>query len=135
MVVIAVICTVSSFVYDFRIGDTCQIFAITLWTRGVSGVFTGYYSDCGLRKKEGKRKNEEASGRVDDFTVWRLSFAIALELDLEETSRLLQTVGMSLSNSNKFDIIVKYFIINGKYNIYEINETLFEFDQVLLGSV
>ena len=64
-----------------------------------------------------------------------LSFAIALELDLEETSRLLQTVGMSLSNSNKFDIIVKYFIINGKYNIYEINETLFEFDQVLLGSV
>ena len=78
MVVIAVICTVSSFVYDFRIGDTCQIFAITLWTRGVSGVFTGYYSDCGLRKREGKRKNEEASGRVDDFTVWRLSFAIAL---------------------------------------------------------
>ena len=64
-----------------------------------------------------------------------LSFAIALELDLEETSRLLQTVGMSLSNSNKFDIIVKYFIINGKYNIYEINETLFEFDQMLLGSV
>ena len=64
-----------------------------------------------------------------------LSFAIALELSLEETSRLLQTVGMSLSNSNKFDVIVKYFIINGRYNIFEINETLFEFDQMLLGSV
>ncbi len=64
-----------------------------------------------------------------------LSFAIALELNLEETERLLQTVGMSLSNSNKFDVIVKYFIINGRYNIFEINETLFEFDQMLLGSV
>ena len=40
--------------------------------------------------------------------------AIALELDFEETLGLLQTVGMTLSNSNKFDIIVKYFIINGK---------------------
>ena len=78
MVVIAVICTVSSFVYDFRIGDTCQIFALSLWTRGVSGVFTGYYSDCGLKKGTSGKNKDEASGRVDDFTVWRLSFAVAL---------------------------------------------------------
>lgn len=63
-----------------------------------------------------------------------LSFAIALRLTLDETNHLLNTVGMSLSRSSKFDVIVEFFIKNEKYDIYEINETLFAFDQVLLGA-
>lgn len=63
-----------------------------------------------------------------------LAFAISLELSLEETKEMLLTAGYALSHSNKFDIIIEYFIVNKNYNINEINEVLFEFEQCLLGA-
>ena len=63
-----------------------------------------------------------------------VALAIALELPLEETRNLLSKAGFALSHTNEFDIIIEYFIIHGKYNIHEINEALFAFDQQPLGA-
>lgn len=62
-----------------------------------------------------------------------LALAVALELDLEETQDLLGRAGFTLTRSQVFDVIVEYFILKKRYDIYEINEVLFHYDQPLLG--
>ena len=63
-----------------------------------------------------------------------LAFAFALKLDLEQTKDLLAKAGHALSHSNRFDVIVEYFLLRREYDLFRVNEVLFAFDQPLIGA-
>ncbi len=62
-----------------------------------------------------------------------LALAIALKLNIKDTADLLARAEYALSPSNKGDLIVKYFIERGVYDIQAINFTLYEYDLPILG--
>ena len=63
-----------------------------------------------------------------------IALALALELDLDTAKDLIGRAGYALTNSSKFDLIIRYCIEQKNYNLVEINFILFEHDQSLLGS-
>ena len=64
-----------------------------------------------------------------------LAFVLALELSRAEADLLLSSAGFSLSGSSKTDVIIRYFIEHGQYDIMLVNEMLYAFDEPALGGV
>ena len=62
-----------------------------------------------------------------------LTLAIAMRLNLDETRDFLARAGYALSPSSRSDVIVEYFISQGIFDLFEINEALFAFGQKPLG--
>ena len=90
------------------------------------------YKRAGLTKQHFSKIRNNPNYRPTKPTA--IALALALELDVAKTNDLIGRVGYTLSNSSKFDLIIRYFIEQKKYDIVEINIALYEFDQPLLGS-
>ena len=57
-----------------------------------------------------------------------IAFALALELDIDEATELLETAGYSLTASDKRDRIVVFCIQNHTYSIIDVDAILYEYD-------
>ncbi len=75
--------------------------------------------------------------RKKDYTPKKttvVALIVALKLNMKEARELLGRAGFAFTQSSKFDVIIEYFIEQQKYDVFEINETLFAFEQQLLGA-
>ena len=118
---------------DDLIGQLDEPFALTLFRlidrKGKTDVEV--YKRANLDRKHFSKIRTVKDYMPGKRTI--IALAIAMELTLDETEALLKTAGFALSHSHKFDVIVEYFILHQRYDILEINEVLFRYDQPLLG--
>ena len=117
---------------DYLIGNRDEPFSRTLLRliddKGKTDVEVYKRAHIGSKLFSKMRKDDYTPSKKTVFTL-----AIGLELNLEETERLLACAGYSFSRNKKFDIIVQYFIEKGMYDIFQINDVLLKYDQQLLG--
>jgi len=89
------------------------------------------YNRAGIDRRHFAKMRSDIHYRPSKRTA--VALAVALELTPEETGALLEKAGFALSRSSKFDVIVEFFLSQGIYDVFTINEALYAYDQPTLG--
>lgn len=89
------------------------------------------YKRAGLDRKLFSKIRSNPTYHPGKNTV--LALAIAMELNINETSDLLARAEYAFSPSNKGDLIIKFFIEHKVYDMMAINFMLDEYGQPVLG--
>ena len=89
------------------------------------------YKNANLNRQHFSKIRSNVQYKPKKKTV--LALAIAMHLDLTETKSFLAHAGFALSSADKTDQIIQYFIRQKKYDIWEINNVLFQYDEPTLG--
>jgi len=111
----------------------------TFSTRLLQYIDRTELSDAEIYKKAGIDRRHFSKIRCDKYyqpkkaTV--LALCIALKLTIDEALDLLGLAGYSLSSSDTGDLVVKFCIEKGIYDLVEVNEALEYFGQKLIGVV
>lgn len=91
-----------------------------------------------MEAKNFKKEDVYAKARLDEASFDReissppyrphkesvLALAVALELDKNETERLLTAAGYSLLESEKFDLVIQFCLENKIHNMDDVNQAL-----------
>lgn len=80
------------------------------------------YKKAGIDRRHFSKIRSNLHYRPKKTTV--IALALALELDKKETDKLLSSAGYSLSDSDLFDLVIKFCIKNKVYDFYNINQAL-----------
>jgi O-acetyl-ADP-ribose deacetylase (regulator of RNase III) len=97
--------------------------------KGISDVAA--YKGANVNRRHFSKIRTNVDYQPNKSTV--IAFAVSLELNIDETQDLLNSAGYTLSRSYESDLIIEYFISQGIYDIFVINEALFDYKQELLG--
>lgn len=60
--------------------------------------------------------------------ITAVAFGLALELPWDKFNELVQSAGYAMTRSSTFDAIIEYCVLNGTYDIAEINGQIYEHD-------
>lgn len=91
------------------------------------------YKKAGIDRRHFSKIRSNQAYRPGKNTV--LALALALELDKNETDRLLSAAGYSLSDSDTTDLIIQFFIEKKIYSLREVNYALDHFSMKPLSGV